>query len=83
VDLRILKDVNDLWAKIYPYLRGQVMELFGKTHGDVLDPGPFAGGMSVELAGRHPACKITIAAQDSGIVTPCTSRLKMQGSTEE
>jgi ubiquinone/menaquinone biosynthesis C-methylase UbiE len=46
VDLRILKDVNDLWSKL----------------------GPFAGGISVELARRYPGLKITLAAQESGMV---------------
>jgi hypothetical protein len=50
MDLRILKEVNDLWSGIYPYLASQVMEYYGRSHGDVLELGPFAGGISVELA---------------------------------
>jgi len=68
VDLKILKDVNDLWSKIYPYLAAQVMEYYGKRQGDVLELGPFAGGISVELARRYPGLKITLAAQESGMV---------------
>ena len=68
MDLRILKDVNDLWSKIYPYLAAQVMEHYGKSDGDVLELGPFAGGISVELARLYPGLKITLAAQESGMV---------------
>ncbi len=68
MDLRILKDVNDLWSKIYPYLAAQVMEYYGKSYGDVLELGPFAGGISVELARMYPGLKITLAAQESGMV---------------
>jgi ubiquinone/menaquinone biosynthesis C-methylase UbiE len=68
VDLRILKDVNDLWSEIYPYLAAQVMEYYGKNYGNVLELGPFAGGISVELARRYPGLKITLAAQESGMV---------------
>ena len=68
MDLRILKDVNDLWSKIYPYLAAQVMEYYGRSDGDVLELGPFAGGISVELARRHPGLNITLAAQDPGVV---------------
>jgi len=68
VDLRFLKAVNDLWGRIYPYLASQVMEHYGRSNGDVLELGPFAGGISVELARRHPGLNFTIAAQDSGIV---------------
>jgi SAM-dependent methyltransferase len=68
VDLRILKDVNDLWSKIYPYLAAQVIEYFGKSYGDVLELGPFAGGISVELARLYRGLKITLAAQESAMV---------------
>jgi SAM-dependent methyltransferase len=68
VDLKDLKTVNDLWGKIYPYLAIQVMELYGRSHGDVLELGPFSGGISVELARLYPGLKITIAAQDPGVV---------------
>lgn len=68
MDLRILKDVNDLWSKIYPHLAAQVMEYYGKSYGDVLELGPFAGGISVELARLYPGLKITLAAQESGMV---------------
>jgi ubiquinone/menaquinone biosynthesis C-methylase UbiE len=68
VDLSLLKDVNDLWGKIYPYLAEQVMEYYGKSNGNVLELGPFAGGISVDLARRYPGLKITLAAQESGMV---------------
>jgi len=68
VDLRVLKDVNELWSKIYPYLADQVMEHYGKGDGDALELGPFAGGISMELARLHPGLNITLAAQDSGVV---------------
>jgi SAM-dependent methyltransferase len=68
MDLKDLKRVNDLWSKIYPYLATQVMEHYGKNCGDVLELGPFSGGISVELARLHPGLNITIAAQDPGVV---------------
>ncbi|MEW6667622.1 MAG: class I SAM-dependent methyltransferase [Thermodesulfobacteriota bacterium] len=68
MDLRILKEVNDLWARIYPYLASQVIEYYGRSRGDVLELGPFAGGISVELARMHPGFNFTIAAQDSIVV---------------
>jgi hypothetical protein len=49
LDLRNLKRVNDLWNKIYPYLAIQVMESYGRSHGEVLELGPFSGGISMEL----------------------------------
>jgi ubiquinone/menaquinone biosynthesis C-methylase UbiE len=78
MDLKMLKDVNDLWSKIYPHLAAQVMELYGKSDGDVLELGPFAGGISVELARLHPGLKITLAAQESGMVD--FLRMEMEGA---
>ena len=68
MDLRLLKDVNELWCKIYPYLAKQVMEYYGRSDGDVLELGPFAGGISVELARLYPGLNITIAAKDPSVV---------------
>jgi SAM-dependent methyltransferase len=68
MDLKLLKHVNDLLTKIYPYLADHVMECYGKNHGDVLELGPFAGGISLELARRYQGLNITVAAQDSGVV---------------
>lgn len=67
-DLRILKDVNGLWSRVYPYLADQVMEYYGKSDGDVLELGPFSGGISIELARLYPGLNITIAAQEKGVV---------------
>jgi len=78
VDLRILKEVNDLWSRIYPYLASQVMEHYGRSHGHVLELGPFAGGISVELARLHPGLNFTIAAQDSAVVD--LLRKEMEGA---
>ena len=68
MDLRNFKRVNDLWSRIYPYLAIQVMEYYGRSHGEVLELGPFSGGISVELTRLHPGLNITIAAQDPGVV---------------
>lgn len=68
MDLTNLKTVNDLWRKIYPYLAAQVMEHYGKSYGDVLEVGPFSGGISVELTNRNPDLNITVVAQDRGVV---------------
>lgn len=68
MDLRILKDVNGLWSKIYPYLAVQVMKYYGRGNGEVLELGSFSGGISIELARLYPGLNITIAAQEKGVV---------------
>ena len=68
MDLTLLKQVNDLWRNIYPYLADHVMECYGKECGNVLELGPFAGGISLQLAKQYPGLTITVAAHDSGVV---------------
>ena len=67
MDLRVLKEVNALWSKIYPYLAVQVMKHYGRKDGEVLELGPFSGGISMELAGDYPGLNLTIAAQEESV----------------
>ena len=53
--------VNALWREVYPYLAAQVIAAYGRTSGRVLELGPFSGGISYELAARHPALEFTLA----------------------
>jgi ubiquinone/menaquinone biosynthesis C-methylase UbiE len=78
VDLKELIRVNELWNKIYPYLALQVMEHYGRSQGDVLELGPFSGGISMEMARLYPGLNITIAAQDEGVLD--SLRKAMEGS---
>lgn len=57
--------VNDLWNEIYPYLATQVVELYGRVEGQVLELGPFAGGITHSLAVSHPHMDFTIADDHS------------------
>jgi SAM-dependent methyltransferase len=79
VDLRILKDVNELWSKIYPYLAVQVMRYYGGENGEVLELGPFSGGISMELARHYPGLNITIAAEENGMVDYLRKRMEEEG----
>jgi ubiquinone/menaquinone biosynthesis C-methylase UbiE len=83
MDLRILKRVNHLWSKIYPYLASHVMEYYGRSHGEVLELGPFSGGMSIELAGLHPGLCITIATHDSRVVDSLRKEIQGAGLTQK
>lgn len=83
MDLTLLKHVNALWSKIYPDLASQVREYYCKSYGDVLELGPFAGGISVELARLLPGLNITLAAQDSGIVDFLRKEIEEAGFSRE
>lgn len=79
MDLKVLKDVNRLWSKIYPYLAARVMVYYSRGHGEVLELGPFSGGISIELARAYPGLNITIAAQDPGVVDDLQKEMEEAG----
>jgi SAM-dependent methyltransferase len=81
VDLRVLKEVNALWSKIYPYLALQVMKHYGRKDGEVLELGPFSGGISMELAGDYPGLNLTIAAQEESAADYLRKEIEEAGLT--
>ena len=62
-----LARVNQLWAKVYPYLADQISDHYAETEGDVLEWGPFSGGISFALQNKKPALKITIAVKEDDV----------------
>ncbi|MGB5157259.1 class I SAM-dependent methyltransferase [Desulfobacterium sp. N47] len=65
MDIDEPKQVNDLWENIYPYIALQIMESYQRSTGEVLELGPFSGGISIGLLRFYPEFNITIA--DSSI----------------
>ena len=49
-----------LWGKIYPYLVSQMMAIYCRDSGRVLELGLFAGGISLDMAARYPKLNITV-----------------------
>jgi len=82
MDLNLLKQVNRLWRKIYPYLASQIMESYQKDSGAVLELGPFSGGISVEMAKRHPGLNITIADESSQVLEGFKEEIRAEGLSD-
>ncbi len=51
-DEDIIERINTLWLPVYPLMADHVINISGKLSGDVLDIGPFAGGLAVSLLVR-------------------------------
>ena len=83
MDLMTLTRVNDLWNKVYPYLAAQVWEAYGRSGGEVLELGPFSGGISAALARLHPRVRITIAAQDPAVVDYLRTQMESAGLNQK
>jgi len=60
-----LKRVDELWQVTQPYMAAQVMQGYRRQSGKALELGPFAGGISIELAKQYPQLDITIADESA------------------
>jgi probable selenium-dependent hydroxylase accessory protein YqeC len=58
----IIKQINRLWGPIYPSLARFVLDLFGSEEGDVLELGPFAGGIAKGLLSLSSEFRVVVAA---------------------
>jgi len=68
VNIDDLEQLDRLWQKIYPYVASQIMEVYQRDYGSVLELGPFSGGISLELARSYPRLGITIGAESPAVV---------------
>ena len=69
-----MKRVNELWINVYPYLSKQAMELYGRETGEVLEFGPFSGGIARELKAKYPELKVTV---DAGFKLPTDKKFDL------
>jgi len=67
MELRDIIDVNELFAPMYPFVAEQVIATYGRKSGEALEIGPFAGGLSIELANRLPDLRITVGDDFPGV----------------
>jgi probable selenium-dependent hydroxylase accessory protein YqeC len=61
MDPLLIEKINRLWEPIYPSLSRFVLDLFGRTEGDVLELGPFAGGIARELLPLSSEFRVVLA----------------------
>ncbi|MDP2644222.1 MAG: class I SAM-dependent methyltransferase [Desulfobacterales bacterium] len=83
MNLDDLKRVNRLWSRIYPYIASQILDAFQKDSGQVLELGPFSGGISVEMARRCPGLHVTIADPSSQVLDYLDEEIKSAGLSEK
>jgi hypothetical protein len=41
--LDLIQEIDQLWSPVYPYLTKQILEVYGRRDGDVIEIGPFCG----------------------------------------
>jgi SAM-dependent methyltransferase len=82
VNIDDLEQLDRLWQKIYPYVASQIMEVFQRDYGSVLELGPFSGGISLELARSHPRLGITIGAEFPAVGEYLRRKIALSGLSE-
>ena len=82
VNINDLEELDRLWKKIYPYVASQIVEVYQRDYGSVLELGPFSGGISLELARSHPRLGITIGAESPAVVEYLRRKIALSGLSE-
>jgi probable selenium-dependent hydroxylase accessory protein YqeC len=67
MDPLLIEKINRLWEPIYPPLSRFVLDLFGSKEGDVLELGPFSGGIAREILSFSSEFRVVVADTSSGI----------------
>jgi probable selenium-dependent hydroxylase accessory protein YqeC len=61
MDPHIVEKINRLWQAIYPYLARFMADLYGRDEGDVLELGPFSGGIAKGLLSLSPGFRVVVS----------------------
>jgi len=76
-DEEVIREINELWAPIYPYMAEHVLATAGLRRGTALDLGPFAGGIAVELLARCEGLRAWLVDEFPGV--PLWARERARG----
>jgi ubiquinone/menaquinone biosynthesis C-methylase UbiE len=79
VNIDDIEQLDRLWKKIYPYVAAQIMEVYQRENGSVLEFGPFSGGISLQLAHFYPRLGITIGAESPAVIEYLRRKIALSG----
>ena len=66
INLNPIQEIYHLWEPVYPYLSQQILDLYHRQDGDILEIGPFSGAI-FDLQKRNIGRSFFIAAFPSGM----------------
>jgi probable selenium-dependent hydroxylase accessory protein YqeC len=74
MDPHLIAKINRLWGPIYPHLARFIAEIYrkqgGRQEGNVLELGPFSGGIAKELVLLSPHFRVVVADETPGLFDP-------------
>lgn len=68
LDEQLVLDVNTLWEPVYPFLADHVLAASGFHAGRLLDVGPFAGGLALNVLWKNEAFQATVCDESAGVL---------------
>ena len=83
MDIKDLISLDNLWKETHPYIVAQIMEGYHRQSGAVLELGPFAGSIAIELSRLYPKLDITIAHESPEIVEYIEERISASGLAKD
>ena len=83
MDINDLKRFDSLWQETHPYIVAQIMEGYHRQSGTVLELGPFAGSIAIELSRLYPELDITIAHESPEIVEYIEEKISASGLAKD
>ena len=79
--LELIKEIDQLWEPVYPYLARHIEELYGRREGTVLEIGPFVG-VIFSLMKEDIGSRFVIASFPSGMGAFFMEQAKGAGASD-
>lgn len=67
-DEAIIREINDLWLPVYPYMADWLLAVSGVGGGRFLDLGPFAGGLALNVLRRCEKLTATVIDESASVL---------------
>ncbi len=67
-DDTIIREINELWVPVYPFMVEHLIAVSGISGGRILDLGPFAGGLALGLLGVSEAFVATVIDESEAVL---------------
>ena len=80
-ELELIKEIDQLWEPVYPYLARHIEELYGRREGRVLEIGPFVG-VIFSLMKKDIGNRFAIASFPSGMGAFFMDQAKGAGASD-
>lgn len=78
-DEDIIEQINTLWVPVYPFMADYVLHASGVGAGDVLDLGPFAGGLAVSLLAKSNRLRAKVMDESERVLRRAARQAREKG----